>query len=97
MTNSIAISKEEYQLLNKYLGQGDYKTSPLIFFGNEPGTANSSIPATIEFLKNAVKNPVGTGFLANTSYSNPTTSEFVRFISRLTLAVQRKDTKTRFD
>jgi len=87
---SIAISKKEYSLLNKYIGQGRINAS-LVFFGNEPGTAALSIPDTLKFLEKIEKVPVDKGFLIETSYAKPTTSDFVRFISRLTLSLKHND------
>lgn len=102
--NSIDISKDskEYQILNTYLGQGRPDAS-LVFFGNEPGTAALGVEDTIKYLEKAerinifgrkleeVEKSDNLGYFIETSYSKPTTSEFVRFISRLTLAIKHKD------
>jgi len=86
----IDISKEEYSLLNRYLGQGRPDAS-LVFFGNEPGTSQLSIKNTIDYLTLSPKTLIKTGFLIDESYAKPTTSDFARFISRLTLALKHKD------
>lgn len=104
--NSIAISKDskEYQILNTYLGQGRPDAS-LVFFGNEPGTTGLGVEDTIKYLEKAerinifgrkieeVEKSDNLGYLIETSYSKPTTSEFARFISRLTLAIEHKDSR----
>ena len=95
MKNSIAISKDskEYQILNTYLGQGRPNAS-LVFFGNEPGTTGLGVEDTIKYLETAKRSATfGNGYLIETSYSKPITSEFARFISRLTLAINHKDSR----
>lgn len=86
----IDISKEEYSLLNRYIGQGKHDAS-LVFFGNEPGTSGLGILDTIKYLKTAKNKPIGNGFLIHESYSHPTSSDFARFISRLCLGLENKD------
>ena len=89
---SIDISKDsqEYHILNTYLGQGRLDAS-LVFFGNEPGTSGSGVKDTIEYLKEAEKFNISNGYLIETTYSTPISSEFTRFISRLTLALKNKE------
>jgi len=88
--NSIDISKEEYSLLNRYIGQGWF-SDPLVFFGNEPGTSGLGVKDTIKHLETCPKSPVSTGFLIGESYAHPTTSDFARYISRLCLGLEHKD------
>lgn len=90
--NSIKISKEEYSLLNRHIGQGMPDAS-LVFFGNEPGTSGLSIPNTLDFLTLTPKILIETGFLISEPYSHPITSDFARYISRLTLSLKWKDTR----
>ena len=90
--NLIDISKEEYLLLNRYIGQGSPSAS-LIIFGNEPGTSGLSIPETLIYLKDKEwgfdKNNYGhNSFTINESYSFPVGSEFARFSDRLALAIE---------
>ena len=92
MMNLIDISKEEYSLLNRYIGQGWF-TDSLVFFGNEPGTSGFGVKDTIEHLETCPKSPVSTGFLIGEPYSHPTTSDFARFIARLSLGIEYKDEK----
>jgi len=90
MKNLIDISKEEYLLLNRYIGQGKLNAS-LVFFGNEPGISGLGIPDTLNFLKKEEHTPINSGFLLKESYSKPTSSEFVNFMTKLYLALKDKD------
>ena len=90
MKKSIDISKEQYSLLNRYIGQGDLD-SPVTFFGNEPGTSGPDISETLKFIENNPRIEVGSGFMLKEAYAHPTTSDFARFISRLCLGIRYKD------
>jgi len=96
MKNLIDISKEEYSLLNRYIGQGKINAS-LIFFGNEPGTSEGDIIHTIKSLQEDEHTDLGSGFLLNEGYSKPTRSEFVNFMSKLYLACKDKDINWLYD
>ena len=89
---SIAINKEDYNLLNQYIGQGKLNAS-LVFFGIEPGMAGTGWEDTLKFLREEPHTKIGSGFLLNESYSKPTSSDFVIFTTRLYLALQNKDDK----
>jgi hypothetical protein len=92
MKNSIDISKEEYLLLHRYIGQGKLNAS-LVFFGIEPGTSGAGWEETLQFLKEEPHHTIGKGFLLKESYSNPTASDFVTFMMRLYLGLKNKDTR----
>jgi len=101
MTSSIDISKEDTDLLYQYIGVGK-PSAKLVIFGNEPGLANSDIFDTINKIR---EKSVGDKFLGGgrfsgihfsytllENWSHPTTSEFARYISRLALALEHKNT-----
>ena len=90
MMSLIDISNEEYSLLNRYIGQGKPNT-PIIFFGNEPGTSHVGVKDTIEHLKHDDRYDVSTGFMLKESYAHPTTSDFARFIARLCIGLKYED------
>jgi len=89
---SIAINKEDYNLLNQYIGQGKLNAS-LVFFGIEPGMAGTGWTDTLKFLKEEPHYEIGSGFLLKESYSKPTSSDFVIFTTMLYLALKNKDDK----
>jgi hypothetical protein len=88
--NLIDISDKEYKLFNRYIGQGKV-TSPLVFFGNEPGMSGLGYDETVNFLKYQPAYKLGGGFMLKESYSKPTTSEFARFSTRLCLGLKYND------
>ncbi|MFW6311235.1 MAG: hypothetical protein ACOC1K_03260 [Nanoarchaeota archaeon] len=45
------LSKEDWNLLQYYVGQGNISKSNVIFFGNEFGLASTSIENYISFIK----------------------------------------------
>lgn len=96
MKNLIDINKEDYSLLNKYLGQGRIN-SPYVFFGNEPGMSGLDLNSTLEYLKTQPKYNIGDGFILKESYSHPVNSEFARFVSRLSLGLENKDERWFFE
>jgi len=105
MKNLIDISNKAHTKFTAYIGQGKLDAS-LVFFGNEPGTSGLGIEDTIKYLQEC-KNKIFLGgsdarfmnlfigrpipFLISESYSNPIKSEFVKFMSKLYLALKDKD------
>jgi len=102
MTNSIAISKEDKDMLYQYIGIG-WPDAKMIILGNEPGLASRDLSFTLDKIRKisgsgsglawggGVFSDVRMAYTINEAYANPTTSEFARFITRLSLAIEHKD------
>jgi hypothetical protein len=96
------LSNKQYQLLNAYIGQGNFTSAHYVFFGNEFGLSES---ATILTYINRIKSYIlkdniyvlndkwENGFMLTEADCAPIKSIFIQFISRLILTLESNDDK----
>jgi hypothetical protein len=96
------LSKEQYELLNAYIGQGNFTSAHYVFFGNEFGLSESATILTYltriksYILKNNIyvlNDKWENGFMLTEADCAPVKSIFIQFISRLILALESNNDK----
>lgn len=90
------LTNQQFDLLNRCIGGGPINEASIVIFGNELGTADGG--TTEQTIKNFeidwTKGPMiqtGEGFVSLNIGTPPASSTFLRFISRLALALRHKE------